>query len=263
MSGILTRRSLLMGAGYTAACSAIAARILSLAEAAEAQPKAAGPSLSMNMVFPIQPKAKIDEKLYINKHMPLLRTIYGDSVERIEFRTSQSGSAGMPPASLLATTHIWIKDAAAFSKALAANSTAINLDLDAAAKGPRFVQIDRHAASLGEELSEVKVGNQIMTVHFPPEEPAPKWDDKYFTGTHLPKLMASYGQSAVRRVEGVLGMDQSGAKAKYRATVQLYVRERSAFESVVQSGRTDMIDDIKKFTTILPVFNEFRVQAIV
>jgi hypothetical protein len=262
MSRNLTRRSLLVGAGYVAAYGTLATRLPSLAEAQQAQPTAAGPALCMSMLFPNDPKAKIDEKLFINKHMPMLRGIYGDSVERIEFRTSQSPTSGMPPASLLASAHIRIRDVAKFSKALTQNSKAINLDLDVAAKGPRFVQIDRLVASLGEELSEVKAGSQVMVVHFPADH-TKKWDDKYFTGTHLPKLFAAYGQSAVRRLEGAVGVDQGDAKAKYRATIQLYVRERSAFEDVVRTGLDELIDDAGKFTALIPEFNELRVQAIV
>lgn len=260
----ITRRSLLAGTGYAAAYGTLAARLLSAAQAQQAQPASTGPSLSLNMVFPILPGAKIDEKLYISKHMQLLRNAYGDSVSRIEFRTSQSPTNGMPPGSqsILASTHIWINDVAKFSKALAANSTAINIDLDFAAKGPRYVQIDRIVAGLGDDISEVKVGHQVMMVHYP-ADPSRKWDDKYFTNTHLPKLMTSFGQSAVRRLAGGFGVDQKDDKAKYRATIQLYVRERTAFESAVRQGIEDLIEDGKKFTTIIPEFNELRVQAIV
>ncbi len=264
MSGNLTRRSLLASAGYATAYGTLAARLLSIAEAQQA-PAKASPVLSLNMVFPSLPKAKVDEKLYINKHMLFLRDAYGDSVDRIEFRTSQSPTPGMPPGSqsLLASAHIRIKDVAKFSKALSEKSTAINIDLDFAAQGPRFVQIDRLGVGLGEDLSEVKVGSQVMMVHYPADPVPAKWNERYFTDTHLPKLMAAYGQSAVRRLEGGLGVDQGGTKAKYKATIQLYVRERTAFEGAVARGRDELLEDLKKFTSIIPEFNELRVQAIV
>jgi len=263
MSGILTRRSLLAGAGFTAAYGTLAARMLSLAEAQEAQPAAAAPKLSLNMIFPNPAKAKIDDKRVIKKHLPLLRQVYGDSVERIEFRTVQSPTAnsGLPPSSMLASTHLWIRDVPGFSTALGANNQAINLDLDVAAKGPRIAQVDRLVAAMGEELSQVKEGSQLLTVFFRPVgEQA--FDEDYFVKTHIPKVYSMFGQSAVRRLTATSGVDQ-GSKATYRGTVTLYVRERSAYESAIRSALGEMVEDIKKFTNIIPEFNELRIQAIV
>lgn len=262
MARILTRRSLLAGAGYSAACGALASRMLSLAEAAEAGPAAAAPKLVLNMIFPNAAKAKIDQKKYVKNHMPLLRKVYGDSVERIEFRTLHGTPPGIEASTLLATAHLWIKDVAAFSQALANNNQAINQDLDGIAKGPRIVQVDRLATAMGEDLSEVKVGHQLLTVFFPVKE-GQTLDEKYLVDTHIPKLYAAYGQSAVRRLSATIGVDQ-GSKATYKSTVTLYIRERSAYDTVSRTAFGDMIEDIKKFTNIpAPEFNELRVQEIV
>jgi hypothetical protein len=262
MSGILTRRSLLAGAGYAAAFGTLAVRLLSVAEAQQAQPQSALNSLSMTMVFPQVKKAKIDEKRYVEEHLPLLRSVYGDSAERIEFRVGQPARSGMPPTSVLGTSHIWIRDVGGFSKALAANSAAINLNLDEIAKGPRLVQIDRLVATAGEDMSEVKVGNQVMTVFYP-QQSGKTLDDKYFASTHIPTLYSLYGSNTARRLTGLVGVDQGGTRAHNQATVHVYIRDRVAYDSSARSVLNNLIDDAKKFTTIIPEFNELRVQAIV
>ncbi len=261
MSAILTRRSLLTGASYAAAGAALAARLVSLAEAEEAVQPQVAPALSLNMVFLNDQKAKFDQDRYIKKHLPLLRKIYGTSVERIELRTAQSPSPGMPPSAILATAHFAISDVRAFSQALGAGSKEINEDLDATAKGTRVSQVDRLVASVGEPLSEVKVGAQVMTTLYP-AQPGKTLDKDYFVATHVPKLFSIYGGNALRRVEGNLGVDQGASKATYVATTHLYVRDRSAYADSQQQAMGDLIEDAKKYTTIFPLFGELRIQAI-
>src|SRR5262245_14186835 len=99
MSGIISRRSLLAGAGCAAA-GTLVARLVSAAEAQQAAAPQAAPSLALTMVFMNEAKAKLDSDRYIKSHVPLLRKIYGDSVERIEFRTAQAPGPGMPPSAI-------------------------------------------------------------------------------------------------------------------------------------------------------------------
>jgi hypothetical protein len=262
MSGILTRRSLLANAGSAAAFGAFAPKLISLAEAQEAPAGAAAPRLALDMIFPSVAKAKIDEKKFVNKHMPLLREVYGASVDRIEFRTLVGPPSGVPAASVLATSRLWIKDVPAFSAALAANNQAINLDLDGIARGPRIVQVNRLVGALGEELSEVQTGTQLLTVFFPVKD-GETFDEQYLVDTHLPKLYAIYGRNAARRITALLGVDQ-GSKATYKATVTVYIRERGAYDSAARGALAEMVDDIKKFTNIpAPEFNELKIQGIV
>lgn len=260
MSGILSRRSLLAGAGYAAA-GTWAARIVSIAEAEEAaQPKPAA-SLCLTMVFMNEPKSKMDGDRFSKTHLPLLRKIYGDSVERIELRTAQASSPGMPPSPVLATSHVWIRDVGGFSQALRTSSADINADLDKTAKGSRISQVDRVVAALGDPLSEVKVGNQLLSTFYPVQA-GKDLNKDYFKDSHIPKLFSLYGSSALRRVEGTLGQDQGTAKATYVATSHLYIRDRSAYDTARTSSMNDMIEDAKKFTTIFPLFAELRVTAV-
>src|SRR5262245_3714480 len=122
MSAILTRRSLLAAAGQAAAGTMLATALVPVAGAEEAAQPQAAPSLCLSMVFLNDAKAKFDADRYTRKHLPLLRKIYGNSVERIELRTAQAASPGMPPSPLLATTHVFISDVRGFSQALGAGS---------------------------------------------------------------------------------------------------------------------------------------------
>lgn len=263
MSGILTRRSLLAGAGYAAAYGTLASQVLSMAEAQEAEPTAAAPQLVLNMIFPSVAKAKIDEKKYVKNHMALLRRVYGDSVSRIEFRTLVGPPSGVPAASVLASSHLWIKDVPAFSQALSANNQAINLDLDTVAKGPRIVQVDRLATAMGDDISEVTAGTQLLTVFLPLKD-GQTLDEDYLVKSHIPNLYSYYGQNVVRRLTASLGVDQ-GSKATYKATVTLYMRQRNAYDGVERAAFGEMVDDMRKFTTndVVPEFNELKVLEVI
>jgi hypothetical protein len=254
MSGTLSRRSLLAGAGYAAA-GTLVAQVISAAEASQAA------SLCMNMIFMNDQKAKLDPERFTRTHVPLLRKVYGDTVERIEFRYAQSPSQGMPPSPILATSHIWITDVQGFVKALGAGAAQITADLDKTAKGSRISQVDRVAVGVGEPIAEVKVGSQVMTTFYPLQE-GKDLNKDYFTNTHIPKLLPIYGGSAVRRIEGTLGQDQGTSKATYVATTHIYIRTRSDYEKKATGNMGEMIEDAKKFTTIFPQFAELRVQAI-
>jgi hypothetical protein len=157
---------------------------------------------------------------------------------------------------------MWIKDVPAFSQALATNSQAINLDLNAVAKGPRIVQVDKLVAAKGDDISQVTVGTQLLSVFFPLNE-GQHLDEDYLVNTHIPKVYSFYGQNVIRRLTATIGVDQ-GSKATYKATTTLYMRQRSSYDGVARSAFGEMVDDIKKFTNIpAPEFNELRVQEIV
>src|SRR5690606_1102889 len=110
----LSRRRLLAGAGCAVAGTAAGQMLMAVAQAQESAPAQASSGLCMTMVFLNAAKAKFDQDKYIKKHLPLLRESYGDSVERIELRTS-SGSAMGVPSAVMATSTLWIRDVQGFS----------------------------------------------------------------------------------------------------------------------------------------------------
>ena len=144
MNGSLSRRSVLKRAGVAAAFGTLSANLTAVVRAAEQQGDSA---ICLSMIYPNSPKAKFDARRYASKHVPLLTSIYGDSIEHIELRTprqpdraarrSGSGASpavrptmGPPPSVILAATCLWIRDLKAFGEKTAAAGDQIAKDLE-------------------------------------------------------------------------------------------------------------------------------------
>lgn len=250
-----------------------------LAAVAHAQDAPVGPgstTLCMTMQFTAGAKSRFEADKYVRKHLPLLKDVYGDSVERIELRTSNGSAQGVPP-SILATSTLWIRDVSGFSQKLAANAERFNKDLDSVARGNRLVQVDRIAWETGEARSDVPRDCDVFSVFYPAAlrpmrampavpaagaTPSPSFDSRYYVGTYLPSLYSLYGTGAVRRVEATQGQDQSGQAAAHLAAYHLMIRDRSEFDRRTGSVFSELNKDAGKFTTIFPVLADMRVTAI-
>ncbi len=278
MNGSITRRSLLSGAGYAVAGTVAGQMLTAVARAQDAAAPAGSSGLCMTMLFMAGARTKFETDKYIKKHLPLLKEVYGDSVERIELRTSAGSAQGVPSA-LLATSTLWIRDVAGFSQKLGANAERINKDLDGAAKGNRLVQVDRIALELGDARTDVAQNSHVFSMFYPaasrpmggrggPGGPGgaaasePTFDARYFVEVYLPKLYSLYGASAVRRVEATLGQDQGGQKAAHLGAYHLMIRDRSDYDRKSGSVFSEMTKDSGKFTTIFPMLADMRVNAI-
>jgi hypothetical protein len=268
---------MLAGAGCALAGSAAGQMLFGVARAqqAAAQPTAAG--LCMTMLFMNSNRAKFDTDKYIRMHLPLLTEVYGDSVERIELRTTAGSAMGVPSA-ILASTTLWIRDVPGFGQKLAANAERINKDLDSVSRGTRLVQVDRIALELGEARGGVSQNDDVFSMFYPskpmvmgprpgrggPEVAEHTFDTRYFLDVYLPKLYSMFGSSAVRRLEATLGQDQGGQPATHRAAFHLMVRDRTEYESRAGSVFSEMQKDAGKFTNIIvPLLANMRVNAIV
>ena len=77
------------------------------------------------MIFEDGANVKFDTKKYVRNHLPLLREVYGDSVERIELRVVADAEDEIRALvstvgglfGVRAATTFWIRDVAAFSQA--------------------------------------------------------------------------------------------------------------------------------------------------
>jgi hypothetical protein len=156
MKGTVSRRSVLAGAGYALA-GTTAGQLIAAAQAQEAAQAEIG-SICLTMLFESGAKAKFESDKYVKRHLPLLKEVYGDSVGRIEVRTANAATMGIPSA-FLATSTLWIRDVPSFSQKLAANAEKVNKDLDSVAKGNRLVQPDRIVLAMGDARSEISSGN--------------------------------------------------------------------------------------------------------
>lgn len=165
----MSRRSLLAGAGYAVAGTSVGQMLAAVARAQDAAPAAAG--ICMTMLFMQGQRAKFNDKDYVKKHLPLLRQVYGDSVERIELRMAAPAAQGIPP-SILATATLWVSDVAGFSQKLGANAQQINKEIDAISNANRMVQVDRIGLELGEARSAMTEKTQVYSLYYPSNPPA-------------------------------------------------------------------------------------------
>ncbi|MEO6078207.1 MAG: hypothetical protein ABIQ86_00280 [Steroidobacteraceae bacterium] len=271
MKANMSRRSMLAGVGCAAAGSAVG-QLLSVARAQEAAQVKQGQTggICLTMIFEDGPKVKFDAAKYVQNHLPLLREVYGDSVERIEMRTAPEIDAGtriiktyrgMPV--VRAATTFWIKDVAAFGQKLTANADRVNKDLDAVAKGNRLVQPDRIVMALGDAHSAVGVGHHVFSVYFRPAAGIPAFDQRYFTEVFLPKQYSLFGTYAVRGLEATVGMDQGGQKAVLLGAFHIFIRDRKVFEEESGTAFVEIQEYTEKLTqNTMAVFNDMRVAGI-
>lgn len=266
MKASISRRSWLAGAGYALAGTAAGQMLLGVARAQDAAPPPA--ALCMTMLFMSGARAKFETDKYIKRHLPLLREVYADSVERIEVRTTAGAAMGVPPA-ILASVSLWIRDVAGFSQRLAANAGRINQDLDGVSRGNRLAQVDRVALELGEARDSVSQNDHVFSVFYPSSIPArgqpaeASFDARYFIEAFLPKMYALYGSNIVRRVEATQGQDQGGEKAANVAAYHLVIRDRNAWDGKATSVFGEMQKDAGKFTNIMvPLLADMRVNAV-
>jgi hypothetical protein len=274
MNANSSRRSVIARAGCVAAGS-VAGQLLSVVraeEAAQAKKSQTG-GVCLSMIFEDGPKSKFDTHKYLRDHLPLLRDVYGDSVERIELRVIDGTDASLrmslvfgdiPPP--LATTTFWIKDIAAFGQKLAANASRINKELDGLAKANRLVQTDRIIQAYGEPRSAVGTDTFVFSRYFRQPKIAtadPVFDQKYFQESFLPALYSGLGPNAVRRIEASIGVGQGGQSPAVIAAYHVFIRDRDAYDlaSGALAEATKGLATLTQNTTVM--FINMRVRGIV
>lgn len=259
MNGNLSRRSLLAGASCVVAGGSVATSLLSVVRAQEAASGEA--SIVLAMTFESGRGAKFDAGKYVSQHLPLLRKVYGDSVERIELRTAAGTVQGVP-SPLLAAVSVWVRDVRSFRQALQASSAEINKDLESVSKGTVIAQVEKLAARLGEERSSVPVNTQVVSTYFPAQE-GKTFDPDYYANVYIPKLYSLYGSTATRRVEVTLASPELGnSRPHLLASSHVYVRDREAYDAAAGRSFAELMRDTGKYTTITPYFVDARLTAI-
>jgi hypothetical protein len=257
---------LLAGLGSTAVCGSLAAQTATREQAGEsaaapAPAPAPAPELVYSTMFMAGPKTKFDAKRYESKHLPLLKQFFGTSVSRIEVRTANATARGIP-SDIRVMTSVYIADLPAFIKAMSANSTTINADLEGTSKGPRNVQLDRLVASIGAPRSEVRESHQVVSTYYK-DKPDATFNTEYFTETYLPKLRSYYNDSAVRRIEVYMGVPQGGVKPAILASLHLYIRDRDAYNSQNGEGQREMMRLDTNYTNITDfMFADSKVTSV-
>lgn len=165
----VSRRSVLSGIGATGAL----AGLVSMARAAEtAAAGGSDASVCMSMLFLAGQKARFDSKKYISRHLPLLRRILGDSVERIELRTVAAGGQGFP-AQVLASVVMWVTNPAVFGQKLQAGYAEISADLASISKGDVMSQTERMLSGQGDARASIAVNTPVVSTYYRTMPPMP------------------------------------------------------------------------------------------
>jgi hypothetical protein len=260
MTGELSRRLVLRGISHAAAFGALASALPGIAAAADGE---AAYSLSMTYQYDRKNKFKADR--FRDAHLPLLRSIYGDSIERVELRYAEppqsTAKAPIPPWFVVAAVSIWIRDVVTFGKRTAEAGSQIVADLQKVTEGHPVVQYDKTLAGLGSSRADVVVGSTCQSLYFLDKEGA-HFDAKYYVDTFIPKLMEAYGPKAVRRLEVCQGAaGQGGAKPLAMSATHLYVADQTAFFAASRNA-LDLAPERTKFTDILPITAFSTVHAV-
>lgn len=262
MSGI-SRRDILCGVGHAAALGALASALPRSGRAADAAGSEA--AICLSMLYPGS-KGKFDADRYRDKHLPLIRGIYGDSVERIELHVPPppdrrvKSTHAPPPPPLAAAVHMWIRHIDVFGKHTAESGQQIQADLLKVSSITPYVQYDQAISVSGEARADIPVDSDVASTYFPNKDGG-RWDAKYFVEKYLPKVNEVYGKDALRRIEVSQGRTgQAGVKAAFIAASHLYIRDRAAFDA---AGRQAMqlFQEAPNYTDIMGVFTLMKVHA--
>ncbi len=262
MNSLWTRRSLLAGAGYAAACGSMMAQWLSVARAAEAAP-AGDAAICLSMIYLHNRKQKFDARYFKSNHLPLLKRIYGDSVEHIELRVADKPAKGMPEQPIMAVFNMWIADVKAFGAKTAAAGAEVQADLAKATDARPVLEYDRTVALIGSARSEVSTNTVCISSYYQDKEGA-TFDAKYYLSNVLPKMLDIYGTKAVQRTEVCLGSTaQGGGKPAMLASTHLYVNSMQDFMMAGRRVMTELGPEATKFTNVQPLSANLRVSAAV
>jgi hypothetical protein len=270
----MSRRSLLASTASVAAGSMLG-QMLPVARAGEvsqSQNQAGG--ICMSMIFENGKDVKFDTKKYVKNHLPLLRDVYGDSVERIELSAldiekediSSLVAIAAGRFTVRASTTFWIRDVPAFGQKLATNAARINADLDSITKGGnRLVQFNRVVLELGDARREIKADSEVLSTYYLPKDASgdPAFDQRYFVETYLPALYSKMGPEAISRIEATMGLEQGGRKPAQVAAFHAYIRNRTILQARARNAPGEMQKDAEKIAqNAVPLFFNMRVTGV-
>jgi hypothetical protein len=208
-------------------------------------------SLCLSMVY--GPKAKFESDRFRDKHLPLLRQVYGDSLERVEMRHAPRPSKDLPPAPIIASVNLWIRDLKTFGAITQKSGPEIVADLAKVTSDKPWIQYDQAIAVLGDARDAIRLGADCVTFYYPNSDTA-RWDAKQYVEGYLPQLIESYGKESFRRVEVCRGSAaQGGGKPGFASAVALYVRDRDAFMRAGMTAGMKLLPEALKATDIKPV----------
>jgi hypothetical protein len=274
----ISRRMLLGGAGQAAAMAAATAvlprQLLAAADDASES------DILLTIVYLNAPKLNFDAKRYREKHIPLLKSLYGPSLERIELRTprklpattfgaNRSGGSHVPsqpvnftpPAAVLAAATLWIRDLKVFGEKTAALQSQLVEDLKETTDATPIVQYDRVAALLGDGHNDIGVDGQVFSTYFPTTDGG-KFDAKYYGEKIIPLMVKLYGSKAIRRIQYNLGIKAGGSPPALTASAHFYIRDRAAWDAAGMQAFPQLAAEGPNYTTIAPFVADMEVAGL-
>jgi hypothetical protein len=276
LKAILSRRLLLAGAGRLGAVGTLPALFTKLAHADAADESA----ILLSLLYPNSPDAKFNTEHFRDKHIPLLHSVYGESIERIELCTphvvstpksfpagqGHTPSAAKPvfgprPSPVLAAARIWIRDVKEFVTRTSASHQDLQEGLAQVSDATPTAQYERVVDIRGDARSAVEVGNQVSSTWFPTME-GKTFDAKYYDENVVPQMVKLYGAKAIRRVELSLGAVQDGVQPPLKAAVHYYIRDRAAWDAAAMKAGMQLMAEGPKYTTTIPFFADMEVAAV-
>ena len=246
MAQEFTRRLALGQLGALGAASVLGPRF---ALAAAQSPEES--SVCLSMIY--GRTAKFESDRFRDKHLPLLRRIYGDSLERIEMRHAPRPSKDLPPAPVVASVSLWIRDLKAFGSITQQSGAEIVADLAKVTTDHPHVQYDQAIAVLGDARDSITVGTDCTTYYYPNGENV-RWDAKQYVEGYLPQMLDAYGKDSFRRIEVCRGLTaQGGGSSDFAGSVTLYHRDIDAFTRAGMKAGAKLMPEALKATDIRPV----------
>lgn len=263
----VARRTVILGIGQTAALGSLLAALPRAATAAQAEPL----KVCLSMLYPSGDGLTFDADAFRDRHIPLLRKLYGPAVERIELRVAppappppapppvaEGEEAPPPPPAppappLLAAVSMWLGDLNEFIKRAQTSSKEIATDMANITKSAPMVQFDVLEGQAGGAPNSVIGGSTVISSYFFAKDDG-SWDKDYFGKTYAPKLIEAYG-GALQRVEVSRGeLAQGGGKPLVAGSLHLYVKDVMAFDAAVASEAVAALGaDAQQHSTINPV----------
>jgi hypothetical protein len=266
MTRFISRRAMLAGSGCLGAVGLLPATPVW----AQAATPASIPPVCLSMYYMAGNEAKFDRMEYREKHVPLLRQIYGDSLDRIELRTAPprarkrlegSVQTAVPEPPVLAVESLWIKNLEAYAAATRNAGNKIAEDMGKITKARVTLQYEQLAVAQGEPREAIVQGSKCYSSLYPAKD-AGTWDTDYYAKSVLPLIKEVYGPD-VLRVEVCKGVAvPGGGKPVIASAVHLYVKDEQSFNTTSFKGGMRLMGEAPKYTNIMPVSAMFDVFAI-
>lgn len=250
----IARRAVLTSLGQVATFGSLAAALPSLARAAEQAAAASAPmKVCLTMLYPAGEGLTFDTAGFRDRHLIILRNIYGPSVTRVELRTpvpppappapppvaegEEAPPAPPPPPAppLLAAVSLWLgSDLGDFIKRAQTGARIVSNDMANITRSAPIVQYDVIEGQAGEAPNSVLGGSTVVSNYFFDKEDG-TWNAEFFGKAYLEKLTAAYGP-ALQRVEVQRGeLAQGGGKPLVKGAIHLYVKDLAAYDAAVAS----------------------------